>query len=91
MGVFNAGPRAQTMDFKSGDVGYVKKGVGHYIENTGSSELKFLAVFRTDEYAEVSLTDWLTHTPPALVAQHLNVDPSVVLKFVQNAPGVVPT
>jgi oxalate decarboxylase len=48
-------------------------------------------VFKADEYAEVSLTDWLTHTPPDLVAQHLNVDPSVVLKFVQNAPGVVPT
>jgi oxalate decarboxylase len=90
MGVFNAGPRAQTMDFKSGDVGYVKKSVGHYIENTGTTDLQFLAVFKADEYAEVALTDWLTHTPPDLVAQHLNVDPSVVLKFVQNAPGIVP-
>jgi oxalate decarboxylase len=90
MTVFNAGPRAQTQDFRSGDIGYVKKSVGHYVVNTGSTDLQFLAVFKTDEYAEVSLLDWLTHTPPELVAQHFNIDPSVVARFIQGAPGVLP-
>jgi oxalate decarboxylase len=90
MTVFDAGPRAQTLDFRSGDIGYVKKSQGHYIENTGTTDLMFVAVFRAPEYQEVGLSDWLTHTPPELVAQHLNVDPSVVAKFIQNAPGIVP-
>ena len=90
MTVFNAGPRAQTQDFRAGDVGYVKRSVGHYVVNTGSTDLKFLAVFKAPEYAEVALSDWLTHTPPELVAQHLNIDPSVIARFAKTAPGIVP-
>jgi oxalate decarboxylase len=39
---------------------------------------------------QVSLLDWLTHTPPELVAQHLNIDASVVRQFPNNAPGLMP-
>jgi oxalate decarboxylase len=35
MTVFNTGPAAVTANFHAGDIGYVKKGLGHYIENTG--------------------------------------------------------
>jgi oxalate decarboxylase len=90
MTVFDAGPRAQTADFKSGDIGYVKKSQGHYIQNTGTTDLQLLALFRVPEYQEVGLSDWLTHTPAALVAQHLNVDPAVVARFPSNQPGLVP-
>jgi oxalate decarboxylase len=90
MTVFDAGPRAQTLDFRSGDIGYVKKSQGHYVENTGKTDLVFVAVFKAPEYQEVGLSDWLTHTPAELVAQHLNVDPSVVARFTNNAPGVIP-
>jgi oxalate decarboxylase len=90
MTVFNAGPRAQTRDFRAGDIGYVQKSTGHYVLNTGSTDLQFLAVFRADQYQEVSLSDWLGHTPPELVAQHLNIDPSILARFVQDAPGIVP-
>lgn len=90
MTVFNAGPRAVTADFQPGDVGYVKKSHGHYVQNTGDTDLTFLAVFRAPEYQEVSLTHWLTHTPPALVAQHLNIDPAVIARFPRNSPGIVP-
>jgi oxalate decarboxylase len=34
MTVFNTGPNAVTMDFNPGDVGYVKRNLGHYIKNT---------------------------------------------------------
>ncbi len=90
MTVFNAGPRAQTQDFRPGDIGYVKRGAGHYIENTGTSDLVMVAVFRTAEYQEISLSDWLAHTPLELVAQHLNIDPSVLAKFPREAPGLMP-
>lgn len=90
MTVFNAGPRAQTADFKAGDIGYVKKSQGHFIQNTGTEDLQFLAVFKVPDYQEISLSDWLTHTPPALVAQHLNIDRSTIRRFPTGRPGVVP-
>jgi oxalate decarboxylase len=90
MTVFNAGPRAQTSDFRAGDIGYVPRSQGHYIQNTGTTDLQLVAVFKTAEYAEVSLSDWLTHTPPELVAQHLNIDPMVLQRFPNDTPGNVP-
>jgi oxalate decarboxylase len=89
MTVIGAGPRVQTADFRPGDIGYVEKSNAHFIENTGSTDLTLLAVFRAPVYAEVSLSDWIAHTPPALVAQHLNIDPAEVAKF-QNGWGFMP-
>ena len=65
MTVFNTGPNAMTMDFNAGDIGYVKKNLGHYVENVGDTDMVFVAVFRASRYEEVSLSNWLTHTPPA--------------------------
>lgn len=90
MTVFNAGPRAQTADFRAGDVGYVPRSQGHYIQNTGTTDLEFLAVFRAPEYQEIDLSDWLAHTPPALVAQHLNIDPAALARFPKGQSGIVP-
>jgi oxalate decarboxylase len=90
MTVFDAGPRALTMDFRAGDIGLVKRNQGHYVQNTGTTDLQFVAVFKAPVYQEISLSDWLTHTPAALVAQHLNIDPSVLSRFPANSPGIVP-
>jgi len=90
MTVFRAGPRAQTSDFQAGDVGYVTRGSGHYIQNTGDTDLILLAVFRTAEYQEVSLTDWLARTPPAMVAQTLRIDPAFLTRLARGDAGVMP-
>jgi oxalate decarboxylase len=90
MTVFNTGPKAVTMDFNPGDVGYVKRSNGHYIKNVGDTDLVFLEVFRSPYFADVSLSDWLTHTPPELVAQHLNVDAATIAKFPNNKPEIMP-
>ena len=62
------------MDFESGDVGYVQQTLPHYIENTGDTDLKFLEMFKSSSYQDLSLSEWLTHTPPELVIAHLNLD-----------------
>ena len=90
MTVFNVGPRAVTQNFKPGDIGYVKKSLGHYIKNTGDTDLVFLEIFRSDRFEDVSLSDWLTHAPRALVAQHLNIDTAMIARFPNNKPDVVP-
>jgi len=35
-----------TMDFNPGDIGYVKRNLGHYVENVGDTDLQFIGVFR---------------------------------------------
>lgn len=74
MTVFATGGRARTMDFQAGDVGYVQKTLPHYIQNTGNGDLKFLEMFKSNQYQDLSLSEWLTHTPPELVLAHLGID-----------------
>jgi len=74
MTVVATGNRARTMDFQAGDVGYVEKTLLHYIENTGDADLIFLEMFKSSFYQDLSLSEWLTHTPPELVMAHLNID-----------------
>jgi oxalate decarboxylase len=90
MTVFDAGPKAQTADFRAGDIGYVKKSLGHFVQNTGTTDLVFLELFKSDHYAEVSLSDWLTHTPPQLVMEHLNISRETLARFPSARPNVMP-
>ena len=88
--VFNTGPAAITTNFHAGDIGYVKKALGHYLENTGNTDLVYMEVFRADRFEEVSLSDWLAHSPIDMVAETLNLDPSVIKQFPGNRPEIVP-
>src|SRR5260370_26242471 len=66
MTVVATGNKARTMDFQAGDVGYVEKTLLHYIENTGDTDLIFLEMFKSSFYQDMSLSEWLAHTPPEL-------------------------
>ncbi|MGH9606778.1 MAG: cupin domain-containing protein [Terracidiphilus sp.] len=90
MTVFATGGRARTADFEVGDVGYVQKTLPHYVENTGETDLKFLEMFRTSHFQDLSLSEWLTHTPPELVMQHLNIDKATLDALPKEATVVMP-
>ncbi|MBS0640187.1 MAG: cupin domain-containing protein, partial [Proteobacteria bacterium] len=90
MTVFASGSTANTVDFSASDVGYVPRSFGHYIENTGSDTLRFLELFASDRYADVSLTGWMANTPRQLVADHLRVDEDFVTALSQVKKPVVP-
>jgi oxalate decarboxylase len=81
MTIFAAGSRARTMDVQAGDVGYVLQSNPHYVENTGDGELVFLEMFKTPHYADISLAEWLAHTPSLLVDQHLGVGQEMLKKI----------
>ena len=78
MTVFASEGKARTFDYQAGDVGYVPFAMGHYIENTGTTTLRFLEMFRSDHYADVSLKQWMALTPPELVQAHLNLNQTVM-------------
>jgi len=78
MTVFAAGTHARTMDFEEGDVGYIKQSNPHYVENTGNIDLVFLEMFKSDHYEDISLAEWMAHTPHLLVNQHLQVGSKMI-------------
>ncbi len=68
----------------------MKKSFGHYVQNTGNTDLVFLELFKSDHYEEVSLSDWLTHTPPKMVMDTLNISRETLAKFPNSRPDIVP-
>ncbi|MGC2265653.1 MAG: cupin domain-containing protein [Candidatus Acidiferrales bacterium] len=90
MTVFATGGRARTMDFETGDVGYIQKTLPHYIENTGTTDLKFLEMFQSPYYQDLALTEWLVHTPPELVAAHLHLDKATLEALPREKPLIMP-
>ena len=90
MTVFATGGRARTMDFETGDVGYVQQTLPHYIENTGNTDLEFLEMFRSSFYQDLALSEWLTHIPPELVMAHLNIDKATLDAIPRDEPVIMP-
>jgi oxalate decarboxylase len=90
MGVFAASGQARTFDFMAGDVGFVPFAMGHYVENTGTTPLRFLEIFKSDYYADVSLNQWMALTPPELVNAHLKLGPQFMASLRQQKVPVVP-
>jgi oxalate decarboxylase len=91
MGVFGASGQARTFDYRAGDVGYVPFAMGHYIENTGTMPLRFLEMFKSSHYADVSLNQWLALTPPELVKAHLKLDTQALAALHREKFPVVPS
>ena len=89
MTVFASAEKARTFDYQAGDVGYIPFAMGHYIENTGDEPLRFLEMFRSDRFADVSLTQWMALTPPELVQAHLNLDRHLTESLPKDKPVVV--
>jgi oxalate decarboxylase len=90
MGVFAASGQARTFDFRAGDVGFVPFAMGHYVENTGDTPMRFLEVFKSNYFADVSLDQWMALTPPELVEAHLKLDPQVMGALRKTKVPVVP-
>lgn len=70
--IFASEGNARTFDYGPGDVGIVPKNMGHFIENlSDEEEVEILEIFRSDEFLDFSLFDWMASTPRRMVAEHL--------------------
>jgi oxalate decarboxylase len=90
MTVYGSGSDASTFDYQPGDVAYVPRSMPHYIENTGKTLLRYLEVWKTNKFADVSLRQWLAFTPYELVRAHLKIDKSVLKDIPKRKTPVVP-
>jgi oxalate decarboxylase len=91
MTVFASGGAAQTFDYQAGDVGYIPRAMPHYVENTGTTTLRFLEMFKSPKFEDVPLAQWLAFTPHELVRAHLNIDESVLARIPPRKMPVVGT
>jgi oxalate decarboxylase len=89
MTVFASGGAARTFDYRMGDVGYVPFAMGHYVQNIGEEPLRFLEMFKSDRFADVSLNQWMALTPHQLVRKHLHVDEELVGALLKEKRQVV--
>src|SRR6266852_18541 len=74
MTVFTPVGSARTVDVRANDVGFVPAVAGHYVENTGDTDLVVLEMFKAHEFMDVSLNNWIRHLPPEMVTSHLGLD-----------------
>src|SRR5579871_978815 len=82
--VFGPDNQAETNDFDPGDVWYFPRGHGHAVQNMSHEEAHFILVFDNGTFSEngtFSITDWVGHTPAAILAQGLGLRENEFAKF----------
>jgi oxalate decarboxylase len=73
--------RARTMDFNANDVGFIPAVAGHYIENTGKTDVIFLELFKAPQFVDFSLNQWIRRMPPEMAMAHLNLDAAALRRI----------
>ncbi|KAJ7190749.1 putative oxalate decarboxylase/oxidase [Mycena pura] len=87
--IFASQGNARTFNYQAGDIGFVPTAMGHYVENTGNTTLKYLEIFNTDKYQDISLNQWLALTPPELVKAHLQLSDETISSLSKTKQVVV--
>jgi oxalate decarboxylase len=76
--------RVETQDMGPGDVWYFPRGHGHSIQGTGNEECHFILVFDNgsfSDFATFSISDWIAHTPPEVLAKNFQSSASIFKNF----------
>ena len=88
---------AETNDFEPGDVWYFPRGHGHMLECLGDKPTHFILIFDNgyfSEFGTFSISDWIGHTPKALLAKNFGLPESAFDGFPKDevyfARGAVP-
>jgi oxalate decarboxylase len=88
---------AETNDFEPGDVWYFPRGHGHMLQCLGHEPCRFILIFDNgyfSEFGTFSISDWIGHTPRALLAKNFGLPQSAFDGFpreeVYFARGFVP-
>jgi oxalate decarboxylase len=72
--------------FEAGDIWYFPRGYGHCIATLGSEPCLFILVKDNghfSDHATFSITDWIGHTPPAVLAANFGLPSTTFGQFAQ--------
>jgi oxalate decarboxylase len=88
---------SETNEFEPGDVWYFPRGHGHMLECLGHKPCHFILIFDNgyfSEFGTFSISDWIGHTPRALLAKNFELPESAFDGFPKDevyfAQGAVP-
>jgi oxalate decarboxylase len=88
---------SETNDFEPGDVWFFPRGHGHMLECLGNQPCHFVLIFDNgyfSEFGTFSITDWVGHTPKALLAKNFGLPESafngIPAEEVYFASGAIP-
>lgn len=76
--------KSEVADFSAGDVWYFPRGHGHSIQAIGRENCEFVLVFDNGHFSEFgtfSISDWLGHTPHAVLAKNFGVPAETFARF----------
>jgi oxalate decarboxylase len=76
--------QCEIVDFGEGDVWYFPRGHGHSIQGLGPSGCEFILIFDNgyfSEFGTFSITDWIGHVPPDVLAKNFTVPASTFANF----------
>jgi oxalate decarboxylase len=75
---------AETNDFEPGDIWYFPRGHGHVLACLGDRPTHFILIFDNgyfSEFGTFSISDWIGHAPPPLLAKNFGVPASTFDSF----------
>jgi len=88
---------SETNEFEPGDIWYFPRGHGHMLQSLGNKPAHFILIFDNgyfSEFGTFSISDWIGHTPKALLAKNFNQPESAFDGFPKDevyfARGAVP-
>lgn len=87
--VFGAHGRARTEEFGPGNIGFIRQGFGHYVEQIGSEPTKFLALFNSPVFEDISISKWLAGNPASLIADNFGIAKDEVGRLPKKVLGFI--
>src|SRR4051812_1694790 len=75
---------SETNEFEPGDIWYFPRGHGHMLQCLGHEPAHFILIFDNgyfSEFGTFSITDWIGHTPKALLAKNFGLPESAFEGF----------
>ena len=77
------------MDFHTNDVGFVPMTAGHYVHNTGNTDLVYLEIFKANQFMDFSLNNWIRRLPPEMVTSDLNFNGTEIKAIPSEKLGLI--
>ncbi|MHB1936750.1 MAG: cupin domain-containing protein [Acidobacteriaceae bacterium] len=87
--VFGAHGRVATEEFGPGQVGFIKQGFGHYVQQIGEEPTSILILFNSPFYEQISLSELLAANPPSVLADNFDLSSGDISSLPKSALAIV--
>jgi oxalate decarboxylase len=87
--IFGAHGRARTEEFGPGQICFIQQGFGHYVEQVGNEPTKFVILFNSPVFEEISISKWLAGNPASLLADNFGISREEVARLPKRTLGII--